>query len=127
MEVRLRAICLAVGVMLVASCATTRDTAFTDVYVADFHSDSPATCRSSDVPRNHGQAREFFSKAREVDYKTLHDNYELAPCYAEGTLIRQGKSCDWQIRAGATGLVQCGGQKLYFACDNCGDLLGTTK
>jgi hypothetical protein len=112
--------------MLVASCAT-RDAAFANVYVADFHSDAPASCRSSDVPRNHGQAREFFSKAREVDYKTLHDNYELAPCYAEGTLTRQGKSCDWQIRAGATGSVQCGEQKLYFACDTCGDLFGTAK
>ncbi|WP_240651417.1 MULTISPECIES: hypothetical protein [unclassified Variovorax] len=112
--------------MLVASCAT-RDVRFTNVYVADFHSDAPTSCRSSDVPRNHGQAREFFSKAREVDYKTLHDNYELAPCYAEGTLIRQGKSCDWQIRAGATGSVQCGEQKLYFACDTCGDLFEGAK
>ncbi|MBB3637037.1 hypothetical protein [Variovorax atrisoli] len=127
MEVRLRALGLAVGTMLLASCATTRDPAFSNIYVADFHSDSPATCRSSDVPRNHGQAREFFSKAREVDYKTLHDNYELAPCYAEGTLLRHGKSCDWQIRAGATGSVQCGEQKMYFACDDCGDLLGDTK
>ena len=33
MEVRLRAMCLAVGAMLIASCATTRDTAFTNVYI----------------------------------------------------------------------------------------------
>lgn len=121
MEMRARAIALAVGAMLVASCAT-RDAAFTNVYVADFHSDEPASCRTSDVPQNHGTAREFFSRARQVDYKTLHDNYELAPCYVEGTLSRQGKSCDWQIRAGATGSVQCGEQKLYFACDSCDDL-----
>lgn len=43
------------------------------------------------------------------------------------TLIRQGKSCDWQIRAGATGSVQCGEQKLYFACDTCGDLFEGAK
>lgn len=121
MEMRGRAIALAVIAMLAASCAT-RDAAFTNIYVADFHSDEPARCRTSDVPQNHGKAQAFFSRARQVDYKTLHDNYELAPCYVEGTLNRQGKSCDWQIRAGATGSVQCGEQKLYFACDSCDDL-----
>ncbi|MET3494584.1 hypothetical protein [Variovorax boronicumulans] len=93
--------------------------------MADFRSDQPAAaCRPSDVPQNHGKAREFFSRARQVDYKTLHDNYEQAPCFVEGTLKKDGKSCDWQIRAGATGAVQCGEQKLYFACDTCGDLFG---
>ena len=123
MEMRARAIAMAVGAMLVASCAT-GSAEFADVYVADFKSDQPATCRPSDVPRSHGKAREFFSRARQVDYKTLQDHYELAPCFSEGTLKRSGKSCDWQIRAGATGSVQCGEQKLYFACDTCDDLFG---
>lgn len=120
---RARVLALLAGAALVASCAT-RDAAFSNVYVADFHSTEPASCRASDVPRSHGKAQAFFSRAKEVDYKTLHDNYELAPCYAEGTLTRQGRSCDWQIRAGATGSVQCGEQKLYFACDTCDDLFG---
>lgn len=128
MEVRIRVLALAVGAMLVASCATRDAASFTNVYVADFHTDEPAaTCRTSDVQQSHGKAREFFSRAKEVDYKTLHDNYQLAPCYVEGTLTRQGRSCDWQIRAGATGSVQCGEQKLYFACDNCDDLFGAKQ
>lgn len=124
MEVRARVVALLAGAVLVASCATTRDAAFSNIYVADFHSDAPASCHASDVPRSHGKAQEFFSRAKEVDYKTLHDHYEQAPCYAEGTLTRQGRSCDWRIRAGGTGSVQCGEQKLYFACDTCDGLFG---
>jgi hypothetical protein len=124
MEVSARVVALLAGAVLVASCATTRDAAFSNIYVADFHSDAPASCRASDVPRSHGKAQEFFSRAKEVDYKTLHDHYEQAPCYAEGTLTRQGRSCDWRIRAGGTGSVQCGEQKLYFACDTCDGLFG---
>jgi hypothetical protein len=124
MEVRARVVALLAGAVLVASCATTRDAAFSNIYVADFHSDAPASCHASDVPRSHGKAQEFFSRAKEVDYKTLHDHYEQAPCYAEGTLTRQGRSCDWRIRAGGTGSVQCGEQNLYFACDTCDGLFG---
>ncbi|SCX48042.1 hypothetical protein [Variovorax sp. EL159] len=123
MEMRASVVALMAAAMLATSCAAP-DAAFTNIYMADFHSDEPANCRTSDVPQSHGKAQEFFSRARQVDYKTLHDNYELAPCYVEGTLNRQGKSCDWQIRAGATGSVQCGEQKLYFACDSCNDLFG---
>jgi hypothetical protein len=121
MEVRAGVLALLTGAVLLASCAT-RDSAFSNIYVADFHTDAPASCRASDVPRSHGKAQEFFSRAKEVDYRTLHDHYEQAPCYAEGTLTRQGRSCDWRIRAGATGSVQCAEQNLYFACDTCDDL-----
>lgn len=124
MEMKFRITVAAAAALLVAACAT-GSTGFTDVFVADFRSDQPATCRPTDVPQNHAKAREFFSRAKQVDYKTLHDNYEQAPCFVEGTLKQRGKSCDWQIRAGATGAVQCGEQRLYFACDTCNDLFGT--
>jgi hypothetical protein len=93
-----------------------------DVFVADFHSDAPTSCRPSDVPLNHAQARAFFSRARQVDYKTLHDHYEIAPCNIEGTMRRNGEACDWKIRPGASGSIRCGSRKLYFACDTCADL-----
>lgn len=128
-----RAAAAAFGALLLLSACTagpvgtTAGTAFTEVYVADFRSEQPAACRPTDVPQNHGQARDYFARARQVDYKTLHDHYDLAPCFVEGTLKQSGKSCDFQIRAGATAAVQCGGQKLYFACDTCGDLFGGAK
>ena len=95
-----------------------------DVFVADFHSDAPASCRPSDVPLDHAQARAFFARAKRVDYRTLHDNYEIAPCHIEGTMRRNGKVCDWKIRPGATGSIRCGSRSFYFACDSCADLFG---
>ena len=94
------------------------------VYVADFKSDAPASCRPSDVNLSHAQAAAFFRRAREVDYKTLHDHYELAPCYIMGTSKRHGESCDWKIRPGGTGSMRCGAHITYFACDTCADLFG---
>ena len=51
-----------------------------DLYVDDFSSDDPANCTTSDVDLTHLQALLFFKRARVVDYKILHDHYELAPC-----------------------------------------------
>jgi hypothetical protein len=96
----------------------------TDVYVADFRSAAPDSCRPSDVALSHAQARMFFSRARRVDYKTLQDNYEIAPCHIEGTLKRNGEACDWKIRPGATGSIRCGAKTEYLVCDTCTDLFG---
>jgi hypothetical protein len=52
---------------------------------------------------------DFPSVATDSSFSQRHRNYVLAPCYVEGTL---------------TGSVQCGEQKLYFACDSCDDLFG---
>lgn len=57
-----------------------------DVYVADFQSEDIAHCRPADVDLGHRQAHQFFERAKQVDGKTLHDYYEQAPCYIEGTL-----------------------------------------
>src|SRR5437879_2738300 len=49
-----------------------------DVYVQDFHSAEPASCRKSDVDLNHSKAGEFFKRAKIVDAMTLHDHYNIA-------------------------------------------------
>ncbi len=112
------------AVFYVASCAeiTFKNTGITDVYVTDFNSDDIAKCRPSDVDLTHDEAREFFLRARQVDYKVIHDHYNFAPCYIEGTLNFKSKSCDWVIRAGATGHISCGKGETYFVCDICEDL-----
>ena len=94
----------------------------TEVYVADFNSEDMEHCRPSDVDLSHSQAKEFFTRAKLVDTKILHDHYNHAPCYIEGTLKYKSKPCDWEIRAGATGHITCGKVTEYFACDNCNDL-----
>jgi hypothetical protein len=97
-----------------------------DVYVADFHSNDPEMCRPSDVPLNHSRARKFFQRARIVDYRTIHDHYDVAPCYAEGTFSYQSQVCDWTIDAGAIAEIKCGKHTWYAVCDDCKDLFEDT-
>jgi len=94
----------------------------TDVYVEDFQSTEMDRCRPSDVPLDNGAAAEFFRRAKLVDGRTLHDHYNYAPCFVEGTLKYHSNSCEWRIRAGATGEIRCGQQERLFACDDCDDL-----
>jgi len=91
----------------------------TDVYVTDFQSDDMALCKPSDVDLSHSQAREFFERAKTVTSRELHHHYNYAPCYIEGTLKKGSQVCDFHIRAGATGQIQCGSTVEYFACDDC--------
>lgn len=93
-----------------------------DVYVMDFYSSEPKSCTTSDVDLNPAQVAAFFKRSKVIGYKTLIDNYPIAPCYIMGTLKYKGKLCDWEILAGATGSISCDGQEWYFACDACKDL-----
>jgi len=99
-----------------------RQTSISDVYVEDFKSDDMQSCRPSDVPLNHARARDFFLRAQQVNYTVIHDHYDVAPCYVEGTLKYRNNICEWKIRAGATGQVECNKKIHYFICDNCQDL-----
>jgi hypothetical protein len=93
-----------------------------NLYVDDFSSDDPENCTTSDVDLTRLQALQYFKRARVVEYRILHQHYELAPCYIEGPLIYKGKPCEWEIRAGATGSIKCNDKVWYFACDDCDDL-----
>lgn len=93
-----------------------------NLYVDDFSSDDPVNCTTSDVDLTHLQSLQFFHKARVVEYRTIHQHYELAPCYIEGPLIYKKEPCRWEIRAGATGSINCKDNVWYFVCDNCNDL-----
>ena len=111
-------------VMAVAACARTEPQSgqIADVYVEDFGSDDIKTCRPSDVDLSNQQAKGFFLRARQVEHKAIHDHYNYAPCYIEGTLKQNAQACEWQIRAGATGHIKCNGVVKYYACDACEDL-----
>jgi hypothetical protein len=86
-----------------------------DVYVKYFYSTDPASCTTSDVDLTHSGAAEFFKRSKILDYKTLTDNYPIAPCYIMGTLIYKDKICDWKIFAGSTGSIKCNSQEWFFA------------
>ena len=93
-----------------------------NLYVDDFSSDDPANCTTSDVDLTRLQSLQFFKRARVVEYRILHQHYELAPCYIEGPLIYKEEPCEWEIRAGATGSIKCNDKIWYFVCDNCDDI-----
>jgi hypothetical protein len=92
-----------------------------DTFVKDFASTDPS-CTTADVNLNHSQAETFFKRSRVLDYKTMTDNYPVAPCYIMGTLRYKGDTCDWKIFAGYTGSIKCPERETYFACDTCDDL-----
>jgi hypothetical protein len=94
----------------------------TDVHVDDFQSTEMDHCRPSDVPLGNARAAEFFRRAKLVDARTLHDHYDYAPCFVEGTLKYRSAPCEWRIRTAATGSIRCGEQERLFACDDCDDL-----
>jgi len=95
--------------------------------------DEQRGCRRSDINVNGARAEEFFKRARRVEYREIHDNYDIAPCSASGTLVYSGKKCRWNINAGGTGWISCSDDpesvEHHFACDNCDDLLtyGSSK
>jgi hypothetical protein len=116
--------CLILCSFLVTSCSfsTIEVREIKNVFVSDFHSDEIKACRPSDVELSHRDAYDFFHRAKIISLKTMHDHYNYAPCYIEGTLLYHSTLCEWEIRAGATGRISCGKKEWYFACDNCEDL-----
>lgn len=119
---------IALATLGLAACATAEGrfdtTRITDVYVADFSSTDPAGCTTADVDLSNDAAHVFFRKAKQLSEKAVADHYPLAPCKIEGTLKRDGEPCDFEISAAMTGVIQCGGTRWHFACDDCGDLIG---
>lgn len=111
---------LSLWVLLVGCAAQYQN--IKDVSIAGFQSDEPERCRPSDVSLDERQITSFFERATGIDGRTLHDHYEWAPCYLEGTLNYRGEACTWRVRAGATGEIKCAAQEQYFGCNTCGDL-----
>ncbi len=92
-----------------------------DILISSFHSDEPERCRPSDVALDERQVASFFKRAELIDGRTLHDEFEWAPCYLEGTLRYQENACTWRVMAGATGAIKCSASEQYFGCNSCSD------
>ncbi|WP_200904652.1 hypothetical protein [Pseudomonas trivialis] len=112
--------------LLLAGCAAAHSD-IDDISISGFHSEEPERCRPSDVALDEQKVVSFFKRAVPIDGRTLHDEYDWAPCYLEGTLSYQGKSCMWRVRAGATAQISCAATEQYFGCKDCADLFEGTK
>lgn len=108
------------------SCAQRNeaDIFISQVYVEDFQTENMNDCKPSDVDLSNDEAEQFFLRSKKVEYKIIHDHYNVAPCYLEGILKVKNKSCDWKIQASAVGSITCGGELDYYVCDSCDDLFG---
>jgi len=124
MEINIKLFIILIPAFLAASCDKTSapTNLISEVYVEDFASDDIEHCRPSDVDLSNQQVNDYFNRAKQVEYSVIHDHYNFAPCYIEGTLKFNNKICEWQIRAGATGYIKCGEDTQYYACDTCDDL-----
>jgi len=95
---------------------------FAEVYVQDFHSDEPESCTNADVSLSHAQARQFFARSKQVSPRVIHDHYDIAPCYLEGTMKFRGRLADWQIQPSGVGVIMQGGRTRYFVCERCDEM-----
>lgn len=128
MEINVRSVIILLSVFF-SSCAALKlePSDIRELNIARFGSDNIETCSSADVDIDVHEAREFFSRAKQVDIRVIHDQYNYAPCYIEGSLKYNGEDCDWQIRAGTTGHIRCYKKVKYFVCDTCDDLFESKK
>lgn len=84
------------------------------VGTTDFYTSEPTTCRASDVDLSSIDIGHFFQVAEEVESRVIHDEYDLAPCYLRGSLVRRLELCEWKLRPGFIGTLQCGSSFKYL-------------
>jgi hypothetical protein len=70
------------------------------------------------------QAKVFFAKASAITAEQVHDNYDVLPCWVEGTTTKGADKQVWKIRAGGTAEVTApNGDVTYLGCKTCDDIL----
>lgn len=116
MEIIFKPIFLSVFLTL-TSCVTNQN--ISKIYVEDFQTNDINVCKPSDVDLNNYEAEQFFSRSRKVEYKIIHDHYNVAPCYLEGVLTYNEKICEWKIQASSIGSIKCNDEVMHYVCDSC--------
>lgn len=120
----IRILPLSIVCFLLISCisVSTSNKKITGLYVEDFITDDMDACKPSDVDLSNHEAKQFFLRSKKVEYKIIHDHYNVAPCHIEGALTLDGRTCEWKIQASAIGSMKCAGKENYYVCDTCDDL-----
>ena len=118
---------LMAALSLPGCAATTPAPSWSDVQVdAHGHDDGGEFC--ADFALTPSQARTFLARATQVDAMTLHDRYDLLPCWVRGTARDTHGRWHWEIRAGGTARLESpSGDVTLLGCDACDELLGGRK
>lgn len=109
---------------VISACAqgTNRDLKITSIAISGRGQDEGGDfCKDFDLGA--ADVISFFQRAHPVTARELHDNFEFLPCYVLGSAVMDGQTVSWGIRAGGTASVTKQGEELFYACDNCEDLL----
>jgi hypothetical protein len=70
------------------------------------------------------QAEQFFANAVAATPEQIHDDYDVLPCWVQGTTGQGTAQTTWKIRAGGTAEVTApDGNVSYFGCKTCDDIL----
>ncbi|WP_188151072.1 hypothetical protein [Teredinibacter waterburyi] len=73
----------------------------------------------SDFSLTKEQAQDFFKNAEQVTARDIHDNYSFLPCFVTGEGYLNEQKCEWKIRAGGTGSIECEDISILMACEDC--------
>ncbi|MBL8024832.1 MAG: hypothetical protein JNL74_00390 [Fibrobacteres bacterium] len=74
------------------------------------------------------QVEWFFSRAKILDARLLHDKFDILPCWVRGTGKSVQGTWNWEIRAGGTARkVFENGTIELLGCDNCDAVLMSEK
>jgi hypothetical protein len=70
-----------------------------------------------------GDVKLFFSKASQVSFEMIHQEFDWLPCYASGKIIDKSKIYTWTIRLIGIGTLSTSdGKTITFGCKNCDEI-----
>ena len=114
----LGAICIA----SLAPISQAAGTQYANFVVQGFHSDIPSACIAADIQFSPSDAKRFFVRSRLVSSRTVHDDYDLIPCYLEGAMSFKGRPAQWRIHLGGVATIVQDGRTQYYVCDACAEM-----
>lgn len=63
------------------------------------------------------QVRAYYFESRQSNEQEVHDDYNILPCNATGTIIINGELFSWIIRAGGVGNFESRDKSFVRVCD----------
>ncbi|TVT47851.1 MAG: hypothetical protein FHP94_13145 [Denitromonas halophila] len=108
----------ALGVLLL-SCNAHSDNQLRVTEITEVGTEGTSGDFCADFVLSEKQAQAYFAHASVVTQQTVHDDYDVLPCFVRGSGKRGSQSCEWEINAGGTGHVNCAQQSYLTACKDC--------
>ena len=108
--------------LLLCGCADSNTVSSNGIYVTGIYStgtDAESGEFCSDFNLSVSQARKYFSTAEIISIKEMHDSYSYLPCFVKGRCILNSEDCEWEIRAGGTGILTTKNDRFLFGCEDC--------